>query len=66
MELNVFNLNDPEVLKHLFAVAEGHEELTGPEQQAIAARVLNNIESGKANDEMLISARNADGRHPIG
>lgn len=66
MELNIFNLSDPLVLTHLLNVAEGHEHLTNEEQQTIAARVLDNIESGRANDEILIAERNADGRHPIG
>jgi hypothetical protein len=66
VELNVFELSDPLTLAHLFNVAEGREQLTSGEQQAIAARILDHIESGKADDEILIAERNADGRHPIG
>lgn len=63
---DLFNLTDPEILNHLLNVAEGREELTTAEQKAIAARVLDHIESGAADEQVLIAERNADGRHPIG
>lgn len=65
--MNLFNINDEQVLIHLMNVADGREELTSEEQRNVASRLLDLVEDGVLGDqETLIAARNADGRHPIG
>lgn len=60
-----FNTNDPAILTHLLNVADGRDFFTKEEQQAIAARILDNVQD-EGERERLIEERNADGRHPIG